>query len=62
MITRYLVVNNRNDAMGAVTQAPPSSTYLESLNSPNLGPHILQGQPYRVVKLVEDTTFTFSEK
>lgn len=56
-IVRYLVVNRDNEPQGSVTRVPPSDVYLETMNSPGMGSYILQGQPYRVVRLVEDLTY-----
>lgn len=58
MIVRYMVVDKDNTPMGATTTAPPSAHYLDTMNAPSAGGIVRQGQPYRVVKLIEDTTYT----
>jgi hypothetical protein len=41
---------------------PPSATYIETINGNDVGGYIRRDQPFRVVKLVEDPEFTFSEE
>ena len=58
MITRYLVVDKDNEVYGSPTVAPPSSPYMELINNDSTGMMLRKRRPFRVVRLVEDPTFT----
>jgi hypothetical protein len=58
MIARHLVVDKDDEVYGAPTLAPPSQHYLDSINATNVGLMLRKRQPFRVVRLVEDPTFT----
>lgn len=58
MITRYLVVDKEEEVYGSPTIAPPSTHYMDSINAASVGLMLRKRQPFRVVRLVEDPTFT----